>query len=117
MHTQHVAGCLQLLKCKVIQYPSIRGTGWAGVELQKITCLCMWLHQNKNNIGTLMHYETVASSTQRCSILSLMTIPFVLCLQRRLRRKKPDGSYGLATVFSCSPMQETAKATLPVKLD
>lgn len=64
-----------------------------------------------------MHDETVASNTQRCSILSLMTIPFVFCLQRRLWRKKPDGSYGLATVFCCSPMQETAKATLPVKLD
>lgn len=64
-----------------------------------------------------MHDETVVISTQRYSILSLMTIPFVFCLQRRLWRKKTNGSYGLATVFSCSPMQETAKATLPVKLD
>lgn len=50
VHTQHVAGSLQLLKCKVIQDPSIRGTGWVGVELQNITCPCMWLHQNKNNV-------------------------------------------------------------------
>lgn len=65
-----------------------------------------------------MHNETIASSTQRRrSILSLKTIPFVFCLQRRLWRKKPVGSHSLATVFSCSPMQETAKATLPVRLD
>lgn len=49
MYERHVAGSLRLLKCKVIRYPSIRGTGWAGVELQKITCPCMWLYQNKNN--------------------------------------------------------------------
>lgn len=51
MYTQYAADCLQVLKCKVIQYPYIRGTSWAGVELQKITCQCMSCYLNENNVG------------------------------------------------------------------